>query len=115
MLFFDFIPANQEQNDAETYTSMLPKFEISEKLQKEIDKTYLDFLSCFFISARRSKEKMTLDTEMWFLRNIAIYLKIIYPDLSREGLENTLHQILEMSKNKTLDDFFESPEHKEKK
>jgi hypothetical protein len=90
MLILDF----GERASKDAYHSLLPPFLISDKLKIEINKSYLDFVTCFFVS---SKEDLLRDSQVWFLDEIAVNLKLVYPDMTKQAIVNTLHQIMQMS------------------
>lgn len=72
----------------------LPEIEISPKLQRDLDRCHLDFLAKLFLSSRKSINR---ESQLWFIEELAYYLRICYPDLSSLEHQQILLQIMELA------------------
>ena len=72
----------------------LPPFHVSKELHQAANKQYLDFATGLFVS---SKKDLSKDDQVWFLEEIAFYLKLSYPTLTKDAIYTTLQQIIQIS------------------
>jgi len=77
---------------------MLREVYISPKLRKEIDKQYLDFLVGLFISAcKLGNTVFTRDKKQWFLEEILIHIKTVWPEMPHDQCKTILMSIVDMA------------------
>lgn len=76
--------------------SNLPELVMSPKLQTNFNRLYLDFLTSVYLADRyRSSE----DVRFWFLKEIAYYLTICYPEKNKKDIEEILIHIVKMAES----------------
>ena len=92
MLIFDFFKPPKKIE----HSSFLPALSVSQKLQNLTDKAYLDFITGLYVTSKQTLDK---ENQIWFLEEIAIHLKLSYPNLTKNEIFNTLQQIVKMSEN----------------
>jgi len=78
-------------------STKLPEIIITAELQTNYEKLYLDFLTSLYLTSTKHK-KLSADTNVWFLQEIAYYLFIVYPEKPAGELEQILLHIVEMAK-----------------
>lgn len=76
--------------------SLLPPIKISSKLQKNIEKISLDFITSLYFSSKKI-EDLAQEAEIWFLEEINQGLYSVYPDKARSEYAAILHQIIKMA------------------
>jgi hypothetical protein len=80
--------------------TFLPEIEITPKLQTELDKAHLEFLTKLFMSANKDLNKEQIE---WFIQEIAIFLQYAYPNLPGREYELILQQIIDMARKEIRD------------
>ena len=75
--------------------SKLPELVMTPKLQIGFDKLYLDFLSSLYLLNQKKSDE---ETNLWFLKEIAYYLTISYPEKNKHEIEEILYHIIKMAK-----------------
>lgn len=91
-----FQPGPHAGATAPIQCTRLPEIKFTENAQKKFDEYNLDFLCGLYFSTKQQgnlKEK----SELWFLEEIAYYLRIVYPNRSRRDYLNILYQVIKMA------------------
>jgi len=71
---------------------------ISEKLQKDIDKLYLDFLVGLFISACRQESSLfNKDKKQWYLEEMLLHIKSVWPEMDHDQCKSIIISIVDMA------------------
>ena len=68
----------------------LPEIEMTRELQGSFNRLYLDFLSSLYLGPGDRKNTEARD---WLLKEIAYYLKLVYPEKSRQEMIDILVHI----------------------
>lgn len=77
---------------------MLSNIYISEKLQKDIDKLYLDFLVDLFISACRQESSLfSKDKKQWYLEEMLLHIKSVWPEMEHDQCKSIIISIVDMA------------------
>lgn len=70
----------------------LPDLIISDKLQQQLDKSYAEFITEFYLCAKK-QNSIANDSRDWFLSEIAKSLNVAYPQLSRRDILDIIYKI----------------------
>jgi len=77
---------------------MLKDMHLSTKLRKEIDKGYLDFIVGIFLSAcRQESPSFSRDKKQWYLEEMLIHIKSVWPELSHDKCKSIIMSIVDMA------------------
>ena len=77
----------------------------SSKLEIALSKNYLDFIvGVFIVGIKANRPEFTSDRKMWYLEEILLIVRAVWPNLSQDQYQHILNSIVDIAQMEDSDE-----------
>lgn len=73
----------------------LPQFKLTPSMMTETARLYLDFITNLYIGSAKNTPSLNDEDQMWFLEQIALYIKNLNPAISKDDHVYLITKVIE--------------------